>query len=149
MAFADPLKAMLATLGLTRDHLYGDKKNEPLEVLNWQTARHAMQTLGTQWGRDCMGDHLWGRIMYQRIERSEAHFIVIEDMRFQTEFNMLQDLMLFDIADVRCLAIERPGLAPIGTHPSETWDYHKAGVRVIVNDGTKEQLYAKLVDAVM
>ena len=65
--FAGPLKAMLMALLLGAEvpqelavrALYGDLKESPMESLGGRTARHAMQTLGTEWGRDLISPSLW------------------------------------------------------------------------------------------
>ena len=49
--FAGPLKAMLHALGLTEADTDGAAKDQPADLLGGRTPRHAMQTLGTEWGR--------------------------------------------------------------------------------------------------
>ena len=56
---AEPLKSMLKALGLTEQQIDGDLKEVPCELLGGKTPRHAMQTLGTEWGRDLISQNLW------------------------------------------------------------------------------------------
>jgi hypothetical protein len=83
--FAEPLKDMLRAIGLTHDELYGDKK----EVVNADygvTPRHMMQTLGTEWGRNLIGQDVWveawKRSLYRRYSNAN---IVVDDVRFLNE----------------------------------------------------------------
>lgn len=83
--FAEPLKDMLAAIGLTHDELYGDKK----EVVNPNygvTPRHMMQTLGTEWGRGLIGRDIWveawRRSLYRKYQNNN---IVVDDIRFPNE----------------------------------------------------------------
>jgi hypothetical protein len=88
LPFARPLKTMLTAFGVPHENLYGtpEQKAEPLDLLCGHSARHAMQTLGTAWGR-ALGPDLWVRA-WQR----EAHValrlgatIVVDDVRFPNE----------------------------------------------------------------
>ena len=66
--FAMPLKNMLRSMwrsvGLDEEtierKIEGDLKEVPCEFLNGHTPVHAMQTLGTEWGRVCISPTLWG-----------------------------------------------------------------------------------------
>lgn len=95
--FADPLKNMLATIGVPRDCLDGARKEEPLDLLCGKTGRHAMQTLGTLW-RDSIDRQLWARITVREIEQVVAErrvkgldtTAVIDDARFPHEISLLQ-----------------------------------------------------------
>src|SRR6266496_1168986 len=65
--FAEGLKTMLAALLRLHDvselrieqMIDGNLKKIPLGVLAGRTPRHAMQTLGTEWGRQCIRDTFW------------------------------------------------------------------------------------------
>ena len=50
--FAEVLKDMLLALGLTEEEINGDLKEKPCSLLLGKTPRHAMQTLGIEWGRN-------------------------------------------------------------------------------------------------
>jgi hypothetical protein len=94
LKFADPLKDMLRAIGLSDSHIEGDKKEVPLSLLCGKTARHAMQTLGTDWGRGMLGDSLWvnlwtdrARVMHQFDDK-----VVADDVRFENEIDAIHQL---------------------------------------------------------
>lgn len=139
MAFADPVKQMLNVLGVPFNHLYGsrEEKEAPLAVLGGKSARHAMVTLGTEWGRDLIDQNLWVNALERRILGAPDNRIVVEDVRFETEYEMLKR------NGALILAIERPGVEAnetIVNHRSETWDYRQHDIEIISNDGSLEDL---------
>ena len=84
--FADPLKAMLRVLGLGEPELEGDRKELPSELLCGRTPRWAMQRLGTEWGREMVGESLWIRAWRRRVAALPAGAkIVVDDCRFPNE----------------------------------------------------------------
>jgi hypothetical protein len=97
---ADGLKAMLRALlayqglddeGITR-RIEGSSKGEASPWLSGHTPRYAMQTLGTQWARDCMGEDFWVEVASSKIHTSIAAGVpvVIDDIRFENEYYMVQ-----------------------------------------------------------
>jgi hypothetical protein len=90
--FSRRLKSMLANLGVPHDNLYGndDKKNEPLDILGGVTTRRAMQTLGTEWGRDLIYPDLWVDLWKGDV-RNQG-FVVMDDLRFPNEQKAIRDL---------------------------------------------------------
>lgn len=90
--FAYPLKAMLSAVGVPTDILDGDNaaKEAPLDVLGGKSCRHAMQTLGTEWGRMQMDGDFWVRLW----ERGTANLtrIVADDVRFPNEVEAIRRL---------------------------------------------------------
>lgn len=97
--FAAPLKQMLEALGVPPAHLYGspEAKAEALEMLGGNSARYAMQTLGTEWGRQCMGPEFWAAIWRAKVAdmaakmagRHGALLIVADDVRFPSEVDAI------------------------------------------------------------
>jgi energy-coupling factor transporter ATP-binding protein EcfA2 len=112
-SFADPLKEMLHVL-LQPAAFSPDNKEEPTFGICGRTPRYLMQTLGTEWGRKTIGQDIWVETMRRRIAQSTARYIVIDDLRFDDEAEMIQDL------GGKIYLIERPGFSwdPDG-HPSE------------------------------
>lgn len=106
LSFAGPLKSMLATLGLTHEHLYGSEKEEPLDILAGQTPRMAMQTLGTEWGRDIMGADIWAVAWRQLVLKSRVN-ICNDDCRFHNEVARAKD------AGAIIIRVTRPGYHPL------------------------------------
>ena len=64
--FAGPLKAMMRALGLGEREIEGDLKEKPCGLLAGRTPREAMQTLGTEWGRQHFGQNFWVNIAMER-----------------------------------------------------------------------------------
>ena len=88
--FAGALKDMLRTLlfyqGADAEAIErmveGDLKEVPSEFLAGQTPRLAMQTLGTEWGREIIAPDLW---VLTAIKRAAMGDTVITDVRFPNE----------------------------------------------------------------
>lgn len=85
--FADTLKRMLRTLGLNEAQVDGDAKASPAKQLCGKTPRHAMQTLGTEWGRALIGKDVWVRAAMRTVDDLLAarRDVVIDDCRFDNE----------------------------------------------------------------
>ena len=61
----------------------GDIKEERIPYYDF-TPRRMMQTLGTQWGRDCLKPSIWRDIWENRVNASESS-IICDDVRFDNE----------------------------------------------------------------
>ncbi len=141
LRFSGPLKSMLYALGLTEREIEGDKKEEPCALLCGQTPRHAMVSLGTEWGRDMIAPHFWTNAWRTALDRLQAtQAVVAEDCRFPNEAALIEKLGGLTIY------IVRPGME-IGTHPSEQFKF-KPGF-VINNCGTVETLYRTIDQALL
>lgn len=108
--------------------------NEPM----WLTPRYALQTLGTEWGRNCYDD-IWVEYavrIYQQLQIGDCYYdaktglrmttsvsnvmepkknVVVSDVRFKNEIAGLKK------AGAKLIRIRRPGYeTPRWNHPSET-----------------------------
>jgi hypothetical protein len=83
-SFAGPLKQMLRTLGLTEAQVSGSAKETPCAMLCGNTPRYAMQTLGTQWGRDLIGPDVWANACLANLPAAPI-VTIIDDCRFANE----------------------------------------------------------------
>lgn len=137
--FAGPLKAMLRALGLSLEHTDGALKDRPCELLCGQTPRRAMQTLGTEWGRDLVGPALWANAWRCAVEARPGR-VVADDLRFPNEAEMIRTL------GGQVWLIERPGIA-VGDHVSEQLWRQIVPDRVIANDGDLARLSAVVARA--
>lgn len=135
MSFTSPIKEMLmvllqnTTVPDPHAHLYGRLKEEPIAELGGKSARWAMQTLGTEWGRNMIDRDLWINITMNQVERlhgGSATLVIIDDVRFIGEANAIRD------AGGRIFNILRAGTAKDDAHSSET------GIRAphVSNSGT-------------
>jgi hypothetical protein len=127
--FAGPLKQMMRCLGLGDREIEGDLKEQPHRVLNYRTPRYAMQTLGTEWGRDLIGKNLWVDAAMASAERvlDQGGRVVLDDCRFPNEASAIKD---YGGAIIKVL---RPRTDPISAHVSEEqelpvdWEIYNAG----------------------
>ena len=130
LRFADGLKRMLLALGLTAEQIDGPDKDKPCDLLGGCTPRHAMQTLGTEWGRDMIASNLWVNACMQQIVASNALVHVIDDVRFANEAEAIRKRGGVVIEVVRLGHVYNPEhTSEIGL-PEHLVDYS------ITNDGT-------------
>lgn len=132
--FSDGLKNMLRAIGLTEDEIEGDLKEKPCEKLGGQTPRHAMITLGTEWGRNLIREDLWALAWRKYVIDSAAERIVVDDCRFLNESSMIRR-----IGGV-IWHVERPGYGPVKHHQSELEHLEIRTDALLKNDGSVEQL---------
>lgn len=95
--FSKPMKdACKSIFGWSDAHLYGDLK-EVVDKRFGCSPRQALQTLGTEWGRDCIGEDLWVDIA--KIKMQSAENIVISDVRFDNEARAIAEMggLVFEI----------------------------------------------------
>lgn len=114
LSFADPLRAMLAALGLTPEDLSLGKE-QPCALLGGRTPRYAMQTLGTEWGRGLIDDGLWLRAAQHRAVAllGAGQSCVFDDVRFDNEAALIHAL------GGRVISLGRPGHGVASAHASE------------------------------
>jgi len=133
--FAGPLKRMLAAVGLTQDEIEGDLKEVPCDLLGGQTPRHAMVTLGTEWGRDLIHPDLWVNLWRREAAKIVASGgrVVADDCRFPNEAAAIREL------GGRILEVSRAPSGVMSSHVSENGDFPADAV--IENAGEKDRLY--------
>ncbi|MBD9542980.1 deoxynucleotide monophosphate kinase [Ensifer sp. ENS04] len=139
--FAGPLKDMLRAIGLSEEQIEGGLKEEPCEWLQGATPRHAMQTLGTQWGRACIGEGFWSSIWRRRVETALAlqRRVVVDDCRFPNEAEAVRQLggMIIKLEGRGGIAGEHASEAGCGQHDA-----------VVFNDDGLVDLYAGVEEEV-
>lgn len=132
--FANALKEMLRTFLRYRGAdettiermLEGDLKGVSSEYFGGRTPRHAMQTLGTEWGRKLIHPDLW--VTTEMDASAPFDCVVFDDVRFPNEVAAIKT------AGGQVVKIERPDLFAKEDHASEN---QKLDVDTIVsNDGT-------------
>ena len=137
--FAQGLKDMVRALGLTQDEIEGVKKELPCDKLNGRTPRYAMQTLGTEWGRNYMGQDFWVNLLVQKVHALEfGTNVVIDDCRFPNEAVAVQrDLQGKVWRIIR-------GDKSYGIHASEREQLFINQDVILYNHGTLDELLSKV-----
>lgn len=90
LAFAQPLKDMLRVLGLSNEEIEGSLKEMPCALLGGASPRHAMQTLGTEWGRNLVDGNIWLTAWLRNYEQLKPKHVICTDVRFDNEAEMFQ-----------------------------------------------------------
>jgi hypothetical protein len=118
LRFAEPLKQMLRVIGLGGDEIDGRLKEVPSPLLCGKTPRWAMQTLGTEWGRDLIGEDFWQNLWLDLAAEclDLDGCVVADDCRFGTEAATVRKL-----GGIVVRITGRGGIA--GSHSSELMDF--------------------------
>lgn len=114
--FADGLKGMLRSIGLGDREIEGDLKEKPSGLLCGKTPRQAMQLLGTEWGRDLIGEEFWASLWLHKAREitSQGGSVVVDDVRYPNELRAVQ------AASGGVYWVSRPGVGPVNGHSSES-----------------------------
>lgn len=124
--------------------------NDALDILGYTVAkaelpefRRILQYIGTEVGRELIGDDVWVSTTLRRIEREHSlkDNIVITDTRFHNEADAVRNASGVKSGGKNFLVrVHRPDVGPASDHPSETqqdeivFDYH------LHNDGSLDDL---------
>jgi hypothetical protein len=159
ISFAAPLKAAFdaVLMGAGVDALQaarmirGDLKEVPLSILGGHSPRHAMQTLGTEWGRTCMGADFWVGIGMARAEAilAAGGRVVIDDVRFLNEAAAIRGNDAAAAAGEREVWLVRGRGGIPGDHPSEGNPADLLPDMVLDNGGSREALEAAVLAEVL
>lgn len=148
-AFADPIKHMLFAIDLTEEELWGGAKMRPSSFLGGHTPRRAMQTLGTEWGRELIYNNIWVDAWQRSMDRLAAHIdiVIIEDVRFVNEVEKIRSMGGI------LIEVHRPSMEPttlwgkvkakwaaLTAHPSEKISFRKIGAHRISNTAGPEAM---------
>lgn len=139
-AFADTLRNALIALNPT---LLVNGEPYPLatavQCWGWEKlkeiapdSRLYLQRLGTEVGRDMLGENIWVDLTLDH-ESTLLNDIVVTDCRFLNEARKIKSLGGF------LVKVERPGVGPVNNHASDAgldvpFDYY------LINDGTLDDL---------
>lgn len=135
--FAGPLKDMMRAIGLGEAEIEGHLKEVPSPILMGRTPRHAMQALGTEWGRDLIHPNFWISL-WQRTAcdvLDHGGRVVVDDCRFDNEAVALRSIggVIYRLED-------RGGIS--GGHVSEAQTVVADGI--ISNAGSVADLHGAL-----
>lgn len=136
--FADPIRNIGRTMGLSEDYITGKLKETPCEHLGGKSWRFFAQRLGTEFGREMIHPDLWVKIWLATIPQGVPG-VVADDVRFANERLAIRRLggLVVEVA--------RPGKES-GNHPSEVIDFQTD--RILINDKTIRELQDQ-IDAVL
>jgi GTPase SAR1 family protein len=112
LSFAGPLKEMAKAI-LPPGAFTPEGKEDPSLGLCGVTPRVIMQTIGTDWGRQMISPNIWVEAMRRRIMDSPAPTILIDDLRFENEWQLVKEL------GGTVIALERAGVEYTREHLSE------------------------------
>lgn len=149
IAFADPIKeAVKVALDMSDTQVYGtQEQKEAVDPRYGFSPRHAMQTLGTEWGRDLLREDIWPTVLWAKIESAKARGFdrfCITDVRFPNEADQIRE------RGGIIIKVVRPGVETDAhsTHASETLVDSLKVDYVIDNSGTLDDL-SEAVDVFM
>lgn len=141
--FAETLKLMLIpmleSLGYDREgaNYLVHKAKQVVVGDAGVSVRHMLQTLGTEYGRQCIHPDIWVRCWKGRAQQYSA--VVADDVRFPNEAAMIK------LLGGEMWRIDRPDVPREHGHASEgSLDDYNGFDRFIANDGTIDDLISKL-----
>lgn len=94
VAFADPIRRAIRTIfrldPMMFDHPFKEQKLDSIG----KSPRELMQTLGTEWGRNCVHPDIWLLTAREAIQDAwhQGQSVVITDVRFENEAQMIREL---------------------------------------------------------
>jgi len=140
-ALAAPIKTALnALFGWPNDNW--DDREWKETLIDWlgRSPRNLAQTLGTEWGRECVHPELWLLLAEMNINaHTLARGVVIPDIRFENEAAWLRDRMGGQLWHVY-----RPKTKKVEAHSSENgvrWDHRD---RKLLNCWNYQRLYEQV-----
>lgn len=132
-SFADPIRAMLAPLGVDMNDPYWRARKEDVIPALGVSPRRMMQTLGTEWGRNLINPDLWLVMAHQRLLRNGPG-MVISDVRFENEAAWIRK------HGGRIIHVIRPEAKAVEVHASEDGIEMLDTDAQLFNSGTLEEL---------
>jgi len=145
-SFGAPLRTFIAEellgIGLAE---FDAVKEIPQAKLGGKTPRFAMQTLGTEWGREMVWTNLWVEKCMAKVlkELAAGQRVVLSDVRLDNEALAILN------AGGRIIRVHRPGVTIAGSAHSSERGIDPAYIYAeLYNRGTRERLVAN-VDSVL
>ena len=145
-AFADPIRNMVRELltsnGCSDEYITNRELKEAEIPGLGVSARHMMQTLGTEWARHHLAEDFWIKLAATNMAHMRGHGyrnFVVSDVRFANEAEWIR------AQGGEIWMLERPGLAPVRKHVSECVQFRVD--QVLRNDGSLAKLEHTALDA--
>lgn len=137
-SFAAPIRNYVAQIcGLTLAELE-EVKDFPSDALAGKTPRYAMQTLGTEWGRELIDKDIWINYL---MRRSMGQRLVVPDIRFENEAQAIVD------HGGIVLKVVRPGVEIVESgHVSEAGLPDSLVAHTFINNKSVEELGYAVTD---
>lgn len=137
---ADPIRKMLQSIDV---HFSDKDKETPLPKFDNRTPRELMQSLGTEWMRDCVDKAGWLKMAQHEhgwLKHNPSCFgMVIPDVRFQNEADWIRQNGVL-------IHISRPQVNHKNKHESDKSIPNKPGDFFISNDHTAAFLGKQIND---
>lgn len=146
MAFADPLKEAAAILFNLPVYYFHDRELKEQVIEDWgMSPRRMAQVFGTEAVRANFGADFWiKRWLQEYRSRVVSTNVVLTDVRFNNEAQAVRDL------GGTIVHIERPGFTCLdlaaSAHVSEAGAVRRPVDKVVLNDGSIDDLFAKVDD---
>lgn len=137
MAFADPIRQALMAMGVPSSYIF-DRALKEHDVPSFGASyRKLAQTLGTEWGRQLIGQDTWVRVLETRLMALQRRpdVLIITDVRMQNEADWITT------RGGMLVLVERKGIAGVRPHESERGLAHVD--TVLHNDGDLNNLRAR------
>jgi hypothetical protein len=115
------------------------------------TVRSALQTLGSEWGRDLVDENVWVILLNNRIVNKMDTLVVIPDLRFINEVQELTRFALLNGFDLDIVGIERDSSQPQTHHQSEMGIVEileEHATHIIDNNGTLDDLEEEVLEII-
>lgn len=147
VSFADGLREFALAIDPIVNIPAAYRLSELVDAVGWTEAkkhdevRRLLQVIGTNAGREIISENVWVDIAGGKVidALEDGYGVVLTDVRFENEVSFVRE---FGGIIVR---ITRPGVGPVNGHISETAIDDIEPDFTIINDGTEEELQAKLV----
>jgi hypothetical protein len=138
-SFAKPMYDMMTALGMDfKSPDWDGQKEKPIPGVG-KSPRQLLQTLGTEWGRNCVNPDFW--IFFAKMQLDYASKLIVSDVRFDNEADWVREEGVL-------LRVVRANTEEVNPHVSEAGVTPRESDVLIRNDGTLEDL-RRLVNSVM
>lgn len=143
-SYAGPIRTFMRDLLNVDVNTYENIKDKPHALLGGNTPRYAMQTLGTEWGRNTLSDTLWIDVCMNKVNSAlhrHGTSVVVSDVRFPNEAEAIR------AAGGKIIQILRAGGPGIqdNQHVSENGIPQHMIDTIIINDGSLEDFKIQLI----
>ena len=124
MAFADPIKDIAVhLLGIPKTTSYGTQQDKLDFHVYEKSARHWLQWIGTEMGRQQIDEDIWVHRFAEKALASDARVVIGSDCRFRNEMALMRE-MLGGQMELMIVKIVNPRVPVDLEHQSEREVYY-------------------------